>query len=233
MSCIEPYYQDGGIIIYHGDARKILPFIRAVDSIITDPVWPNAVATLAGSDDPAGLFAQAAVHFPRLCNRLVVQLGCDSDPRFLAGVPKIMPYFRTCLLDYACPHYKGRILYTGDVVYVWGSPPSPRAGRMVIPGRAVSTQSDWKMPRENPNKESSRRNGDLPHPCPRRIQHVRWLVKWFGDGAILDPFMGSGTTLVAAKEAGYPAIGIEINEEFCELAVNRLRQGLLFGEAMA
>lgn len=224
---MKPYYEQDGITIYCGDARELVPELPAIDSCITDPVWPNAVAELYGSDDPCGMFASVVRLLPPIINRLVVQLGCDSDPRFLTGVPRSLPYFRTCWLDYACPHYKGRLLYTGDVAYSFGEPPKARPGRMVIPGRVVSTESDWKLPRSNPNKESSRRAGDLKHPCPRRLQHVAWLVKWFADGVILDPFAGIGTTLLAAKRAGHPAIGIEINEAYCEVAANRLAQGVL------
>ena len=72
----------------------------------------------------------------------------------------------------------------------------------------------------------SERNG---HPCPKPVEWMLWLVKWVSleDETILDPFMGSGTTLVAAKQLGRRAIGIEIEERYCEIAANRLRQEVL------
>jgi hypothetical protein len=207
-----PYYQDeaAGITLYCGDARDILPQLPPVDVIITDPVWPNAIPELAGSDDPYGLFAAAAEHFPRLADRVVVQLGCDSDPRFLAAVPACLPFFRVCWLEYALPHYKGRLLYTGDVAYVYGSPPPWRRGAGVLPGRIISHRTEA--------------HGTHGHPSPRKAEHVRWLVNWFARGTVLDPFLGSGTTAAAAKACGYPFIGIEISEDYCRLAVERLRQ---------
>ena len=62
------------------------------------------------------------------------------------------------------------------------------------------------------------------HPTPRRFQHLRWLVSKWAEGLILDPFAGSGTTLLAAKVNGLPAIGIEIEEKYCEIAAKRLSQ---------
>jgi site-specific DNA-methyltransferase (adenine-specific) len=77
--------------------------------------------------------------------------------------------------------------------------------------------------------EAAEKNG---HPCPKPIGQWKWLVNRatvVGD-SILDPFMGSGTTLRAAKDLGRKAIGIEIEERYCEIAANRLRQEvLLFG----
>ena len=74
--------------------------------------------------------------------------------------------------------------------------------------------------------EISQVNG---HPCPKPDGWMRWLVKLVsleGD-RILDPFMGSGTTLRAAKDLGRRAIGIEIEEKYCEIAAKRLSQEVL------
>ena len=64
------------------------------------------------------------------------------------------------------------------------------------------------------------------HPCQKPVALMRWCLS-FCDGTILDPFMGSGTTLRAAKDLGRQAIGIEIEEKYCEIAANRLRQKVL------
>ena len=207
-----PYYDQDGITIYCGDARDILPQLGRADVVVTDPVWPNAIPGLAGNDDPYTLFAETMALVPAVADRLVVHLGCDSDPRFLAGVPDALPFFRACWLEYARPHYKGRLLYGSDVAYVFGAAPPSREGGRVIPGRMMQTVGY---------------DGDNPHPCPRRLAHVKWLLKWFARGVVIDPFAGSGTTLRAAKDMNLPAIGIDLREEYCEIAVQRLRQAVL------
>jgi hypothetical protein len=71
--------------------------------------------------------------------------------------------------------------------------------------------------------------GRPDHPCPKPESLMLEIVRQFTDPGetILDPFMGSGTTLVAAKRLGRKAIGIELNEKYCEIAAKRLAQGAL------
>ncbi len=229
---MKPYYKQGDITIYCGDCREVLPGLKKVESIITDPVWPNALASLAGSEDPYGLFQEFCEILPKGLERLVIELGCDSDPRFLQCVPDRLKIIRVCWLDYLIPSYKGRILYTGDVAYAFGKPPSSIPGRRLLSGKCTSRNQDKIFARKTGRNRTGRRTtalpaGGLPHPSPRRLDHAKWLVKNFSEAQVVDPFMGSGTMAVAAKQMNRQFIGIEIKEEYCELAVKRLRQTVM------
>lgn len=70
----------------------------------------------------------------------------------------------------------------------------------------------------------------LPHVTPKPLSLIRYIAEHAGkpNETILDPFMGSGTTLRAAKDLGRKAIGIEIEEKYCEIAARRLQQEVLF-----
>lgn len=211
-----PYYERSGVTIYHGDSRELLPQLEVYPDtgvVVTDPVWPNAPAGMfPGVESPLELFRAAALHFPVLARRVVVHIGCMSDVRFLSAVPAELPFVRSCYLRLAVPSYLGTVLGGGDFAFVFGSKEGPE-GRTVLPGECTSSDP--------------RGRETLLHPCPRKLEHVRWLVGNFtrsGD-VVVDPFMGSGTTLIAAKDRGRRAVGIEIEERYCEVAAKRLSQG--------
>lgn len=203
-----PYYQERGITIYHGDARELILDMGSLGSIITDPVWPNCEHIFPGVD------AHKLLHDVlknASCERIALHLGCNSDPRFLSAVPEFWKFFRTAHLEIVACGRQGRLLRTGDTAYLFGDPPKSRKGAHLIPGRMIDSCS-----------ETSKN----AHPCPRRLAHAAWLVKWWSEpgGQVVDPFCGSGTTLEAAKRLGRPAIGIDTEERYCEMAAKRLSQ---------
>lgn len=212
MNLPKPYYQDGSVVLYHGDCREILPSLQ-IDTLITDPVWPNATAEIIGIDRPFELFNEMYSALPNGIRRMAFHLGCDSDPLLLRCVT--MPFFRVAWMEYVRPHYKGRVMYGSDVVYMYGDPPKSREGARVVPGRYIDSSSGGK---------------EANHPCPRKLNHVRWIVRFWTDDneTVCDPFCGSGTTLLACKLNSRSCVGIEIDERYCEIAANRLRQKVLF-----
>ena len=211
---MKPYYDHAGITIYHGDCREVLREIAGTyETIITDPVWPNASPLLEGWNRPYDLLDESAIWWSG--KRVAIQLGCNSDPSILRAVSRRgFEFFRVVWLRYARPHYLGRLLYCADVAYLYGVPPAAHAEHHLIPGEMIDTTSNGKQ---------------ADHPTPRKLSHVKWLVsRWSDpDDLIVDPFVGSGTTLQAAKETGRRAIGIEIEERYCEIAAKRLAQEVL------
>lgn len=207
----EPYYRDEHCVIYNADCRQVLPFLPAVDAVITDPVWPNVPpGYLEGSADPYGLFAEIVGALPEH-NRIVVMLRNDSDPRFLAPIKS---KFLQCMwLRYSAVGHNGRHLTGNEVAYAFGTWPKSQKGRRVLP--AIGPCEVNPVPRKN-------------HPCPRSERHMRWIVGNWSDGIVLDPCAGSLTTACAAKGIGLQSICIEISEAYCEKGVKRLEQGVLF-----
>lgn len=207
----KPDYEREGVTLYCGDCLEVLPEVEAgsVDAVVTDPVWPGASVPLAGADNPVTLWRNAWNLF-RDAKRVAVQMGCDTNPSaMIAGMGIRWNFFRVCWLEYVRPHYKGRLLYTSDVAYLFGDAPTSRPGHRVIPGRYMPTEI----------------NGEkTEHPCPRKPQHVTWLVHWWSEpsSCVLDPFMGSGTTGVACVRTGRRFIGIEIDPNYFDIAVRRI-----------
>ena len=213
---MKPYYQDKWVTIYHGDCREILPELAipflSVDLLCTDPVWPGCKWNMPGRDEARELLIWLYKEACQLTQRLILIMGCDVDVRLLSGVPSRMPFFTVCWLKRTPPIYKGKLLYSADVAYIFGEN---------YPGHLLSS--------EITGPSLGRKEYKNTHPAPRNLRHIRQLVsKYTAEGwLLLDPFMGSGTLIQAAREANRRCIGIDVKEEYCEIAARRCSQEIM------
>lgn len=232
---MKPYFQQHGVTLHHGDCRKIA---WQADVVVTDPVWDQAVG-IPGAGLGRELIADMADSLCR-CRMVVMQLGCYTDPGMVFPIGQRMPFFHVCWLRYVPSSYRGRVLVDADVAYCFGVPPKSRPGRMVISSSYTSTgrskDEKFAIRGHGRNRSSSKfkeRATEMAHPMPRHLSHVRWLINWHTEDSdtVFDPFAGSGTTAVAAIQAGRKFVGCEIKEEYCELAAGRIERALESGKS--
>jgi DNA modification methylase len=218
-----PYYEEPGITIYHGDCREVLPCVGCVDLLLTDP--PYAI------QKGGNWIAKIRPTYRKIETSL--SGGCDFT--FLIGVSAWMVFCNKDqlreLLTLAWDHETWALL-------TWiKTNPTPLTNENYLPDTEYIVHAyqkgclfgdyhdrgKWFMSGVNDWPRAS----DHPTEKPLRLIHKLIRLGTTDGSTILDPFMGSGTTLRAAKNLGRQAIGIEIEERYCEIAVNRLRQGVL------
>lgn len=210
-----PYYEENGIQIYHGDCRQVLPSLPKVDLVLTDP--PYGIDW--GKQTASGFSGGKGGH--RIYDRSVIGDGEPFDPSPLLTFPSVILWgsnnFASRLplgttLVWFKKNYSKLGKFLSDAEIAWES-----GGRGVYVAWIV-----WDgCAREVENQEHY-------HPTQKPIALMRWCMERHPLAVtILDPFMGSGTTLRAAKDLGRRAIGIEVEEKYCEIAANRLRQEVL------
>jgi len=203
-----PYYDQDGITIYHGDCAKILPFIDPVDLLLTDP--PYGIGTGKGR-----------------CGSRGKDWGVQAWDK--TTVPDD-------LIQSAVQKARVCIVWGGNY---YNFPPSRcwLAWDKLWPDEWYSTahfELAWTNMDKNAHawrKSCAEANArGKAHPSQKPLELMHWCIKEAGDNiaTILDPFMGSGTTLVAAKNQGKRCIGIEREESYCKIAVERLGQQSLF-----
>ena len=208
---MKPYYQDEAVTLYHGDAREILPQLtEPVDLVLTDPPYGNNTPYASYEDSPDSLTALIRDVWPSIyaaAPRCLVTCGVSNVHKWPA------PDWILCWFTPAGAGSGPWGFCCWQPVLAYGSDPYLAAGMGRRPDGRNLTQS-------------SETNG---HPCPKPIGIMRWLVDRgsLPGETILDPFCGSGTTLRAAKDLGRKAIGIEISEAYCRIAVQRLSQSVL------
>lgn len=209
---MRPYYDEGGITLYCGDCREVLPELQGgVDLTLTDLPYGNGTDYASYNDD-----------------------GKHLDELILAVVPVLRNLSR-------------RVLITCGVANLWRYPQPDWTLSWVNPAGIGSGKWGFccwqpvlaygadpylanglgRRPDTIIRNETSESNG---HPCPKPIDFWRMLLlrgSCKESDLVLDPFCGSGTTLIAAKQLGRKAIGIELDKTYCDIAIQRLSQTTL------
>jgi DNA modification methylase len=206
----EPYYQDEFCTIYHGDCREILPSLGPVDLVLADPPYGMKYKPLRGADGS---------------KRWVEGVRGDDEsfnPSHLVGFGKVVLF--------GANWYADRLPISGGWI-VWDKTP-----RGVKDGfHASHAELAWTNCASSVSKFSLQWGGEARnsegffHPTQKPVALMRWVIERFTEPGqlVVDPYMGSGPCLVAAKDLGRKAIGIEIEERYCEIAARRLAQEVL------
>lgn len=248
-----PYYEHDGITIYHGDCREVLPTLSCIDVVITSPPynlggepWPHLgnwkpgdsaggkTRWANGSDAGAGI--QYGTHADTMPWTTYVAFQHDVLSRMWAILPDTGVIFYNHK-----PRVIGARLWTPlelipthvvlRQIVIWARP-----GGMNFNPTAFVPTHEWLMLLAKPAFRLRSKGvsglGDVwhvspdtnPHPAPFPVGLVDRALESVKPGVILDPFMGSGTTLVAAKTRRCRAVGIDVDERYCEMAAQRLSQ---------
>lgn len=218
MSLPTPYYDEDGITIFHGDCREILPHLPKVDLVLTDP--PYGIGWVGNSESRAGLFKGKP-------NAPIIGDDKPFEPGHLIGLGKKH-------ILWGANAYAGRLPSCYGWL-VWDKRPNGERNTQSDAELAwtdflgsVRTHRQRWMGCMRDGEECPFVGGALVHPTQKPISLLRWCILLAGEsGSVLDPYVGSGSTLVAAKQLGRRAIGIELEEKYCEIAVQRLAQKVL------
>lgn len=200
MSLPKPYYEHAGITIYNADCREILPHLPPVDLVLTDPPYGIGIA----SNPVRQRYERKDWDDVVVSSDLLTVIRFYSKQQIIWG-----------------GNYFG--LPASQCFLVWDKVQPEQFSLAMCEQAWTSFQKPAKLFRRHVV------SFDKWHPTQKPVELMRWCVQQAGDdcGLILDPFMGSGTTLVAAKQLGRRCIGVEIEEKYCEIAAKRLGQEML------
>jgi site-specific DNA-methyltransferase (adenine-specific) len=242
---VTPYYDDGICVIYHGDARDVVPALGScADAVVTDPPYSvsikgSSMVRLKGKGSTNLDFFPGDDDWVATTRMAVDVLAATVEPDRVRSIyawcghrqfgsivtmleqagwsTRFLVWRKTCPI----PAPPGSGWNSGAELCVYGY----RAGR-------VWAWSPGSGPRSNVLDADNYRHGQpgkVDHPTQKPLSLMGVPLEGCTEPGmtVLDPFMGSGTTLVAAKARGRRSIGIEKEERYCEIAARRLAQGAL------
>jgi len=254
-----PYYDHAGITIYHGDCREVLPELTGVSLTFTSPPYNTLGSRIPKNPSGMWSRRGGALGFVNAVNCDGYpddKIEADYQAEQIAIVEMIATATLpggSLFYNHKCRWRDGVLLHP----VLWMRPPSwnlreeliwSRNGSMTMNARMFAPSEERVLWFDKPgaahtwNQPSGSallsvwnidfESGDKkPHPVSFPLAFPARAIAATSDAGatILDPFMGSGTTLRAAKDLGRRAIGIEIEERYCEIAAKRMGQETLFG----
>lgn len=208
-----PYYADDSVTIYNADCRQVLPFLPKFDLLLTDP--PYGIGYGGKKNSVGGTEGRAKNGW----RTWKTDWDDEAPPRWL--------------IDMIQDAAKDAIVWGGNY---YSLPPSMgwlvwdkgQRDFSLADAELAWTSRDKAVRCFDYSRGEAARDGRV-HPTQKPVALMRWCLSLVEDAkTVLDPFAGSGTTGVAAKLEGRKATLVEISEEYCEKAADRLRQGVLF-----
>lgn len=214
---MKPYYTDEFVTLYHGDCREIIADLEA-GLVLSDPPYGIAYNR---EDVPQGK------HLPARRGQVASVHGDAEpfDPSHLLRFKRLILWGANCYATrlpdpaiWICwdkVTRNGLNLRIGEAEFAWTN----------CVGRTRVFRHLW----SGGYRAIGLDRGEYVHPTQKPIALMRWCIEIAdASGTVLDPYCGSGTTLIAAKNLGRESIGIEIEERYCEIAAKRLAQGVLW-----
>ena len=225
---MKPYYKDDLVTVYHGDASQIRPELGIDAVTITDPPYNvgyhyNEYRDNMKESEYIHLLCKCitkpavVIHYPE--EMFLVSIALDAMPdkcvawTYNANTPRqwrMVAWFG-CQPDFSL------------VKQPYRNQSDKRIMALVEEGSQGTNLYDWWHEEQVKNVSSEKTD----HPCQIPEAVMNKIVRITNPGIVIDPFCGSGTTLVACKNSGIPSIGIELSEEYCEIAAGRCSQEVL------
>jgi DNA modification methylase len=195
----KPYYQDEHVTLYYGDCRELLPLMPKVDLVLTDPPYGIGI-----SNNPV--------------RQKHERKDWDNAP-VDNGLLQLVIQAGTVAIVWG-GNYFG--LPAQQCFYVWDKQQPEDFSLAMCEMAWTNNKGPAKLFRKSVLSYSKE------HPTQKPVSLMTWCIgKVPNTKTVLDPFAGSGTTLRAAKDLGLSCVGIELEEKYCEIAANRMRQEVL------
>jgi len=240
-----PYYQDEAVTIYNADCRQVLPFLPKFDLVLTDPpygvtqqAWDTiesvknviASAPLAVFTTGERLLAALIEALPKQYRHIWVWDRVNRNTDYLNAARRPMRAHELIAVFSKEARYRFEPIKRPGYHRVRQPQTASNANGSYgdkKPEQGYGTVKTELHPRSIIDFRGNKTNTQF-HPTEKPVALYEYLLQSYPAEITVDPYMGSGTTLVAARNCGRRCVGIEISEEYCEIAAKRLSQGTLF-----